>query len=138
MSVLGQAVRTYLSAATGYAAALPGGIAPDQAAQATESKPFAVYQSVGRVRSRTVTGTVVSTMERIQLSVVGETRASAQTSANWIANKIAAEPGRKTVGSLFIHCWQVDDESSTNEPYADGSDESARIITLEISGTYSE
>lgn len=138
MSVLGQAVRSYLSGVAGYAAALPGGIAPDQAAQGTESKPFAVYQSVGRVRSRTVTGTVVCTMERIQISVVGDTRAAAQSSANWIASAIASNPGRKTVGSLFIHAWQVDDESSTNEPYADGSDESARIITIEISGTYFE
>lgn len=138
MSVLGQAVRTYLAAYTGYATYLPGGVSPDQTGQGNTSQPYAVYQSISRQRQRTVTGTVVATTERVQLTVVGETRSSSQATANWIAAAIAATPTRQTVGSLFIHSWIVEEEASTNEIYQDGSDESARIISIEIIGTYAE
>ena len=138
MSVLGQAVRTYLAAQTGYSTYLPGGISPDQTGQGNTSQPYAVYQSISRQRQRTTDGTVVATTERIQLTLVGETRSTSQASANWIASKIALTPTRQTVGSLFIHTWRVEEEVSANEVYQDGSDESARIISIEIVGTYAE
>jgi hypothetical protein len=81
---------------------------------------------------------VVATTERVQVTVVGETRSSSQATANWIATAIAASPSRQTIGSLFVHQWRVEDEASANEVYQDGSDESARIISLEIVGTYAE
>lgn len=138
MSVLGQAVRTYLSAQTGYSTYLPGGISPDQTGQGNTSQPYAVYQSMSRQRQRLTSGVVAATTERVQVTVVGETRSSAQASANWIASKITSTPSRQTVGSLFIHHWRVEDEVSANEVYQDGSDESARIISVEIVGTYTE
>jgi hypothetical protein len=138
MSVLGQAVRTYLAGRTGYSTYLPGGISPDQTGQGNTSQPYAVYQSISRQRQRTIDGTVMATTERVQVTVVGETRATAQATANWIASNIAATPSRQTVGSLFLHSWRVEDEASANEVYQDGSDESARIISLEITGTYAE
>lgn len=138
MSVLGQAVRTYLAAQTGYSTYLPGGISPDQTGQGNTSQPYAVYQSISRQRQRLTSGVVAATTERVQVTVVGETRSSAQASANWIASKITSTPSRQTVGSLFIHHWRVEDEVSANEVYQDGSDESARIISVEIVGTYTE
>lgn len=138
MSVLGQAVRTYLAAQTGYSTYLPGGISPDQTGQGNTSQPYAVYQSMSRQRQRLTSGVVAATTERVQVTVVGETRSSAQASANWIASKITSTPSRQTVGSLFIHHWRVEDEVSANEVYQDGSDESARIISVEIVGTYTE
>jgi hypothetical protein len=138
MSVLGQAVRTYLAAYTGYATYLPGGVSPDQTGQGNTSQPYAVYQSVSRQRQRKTDGTIVATTERVQVTVVGETRSSSQATANWIATAIAAAPARHSVGSLFIHHWRIEDEVSANEVYQDGSDESARIISVEIIGTYSE
>lgn len=138
MSVLGQAVRTYLAAQTGYSTYLPGGISPDQTGQGNTSQPYAVYQSISRQRQRLTSGVVAATTERVQVTVVGETRSSAQASANWIASKITSTPSRQTVGSLFIHHWRIEDEVSANEVYQDGSDESARIISVEIVGTYTE
>jgi|DEB19_MinimDraft_3_1074340.scaffolds.fasta_scaffold19950_3 hypothetical protein len=138
MSVLGQAVRTYLAAQTGYSTYLPGGISPDQTGQGNTSQPYAVYQSMSRQRQRLTSGVVAATTERVQVTVVGETRSSAQASANWIASKITSTPSRQTVGSLFIHHWRIEDEVSANEVYQDGSDESARIISVEIVGTYTE
>lgn len=138
MSVLGQAVRTYLAAQTGYSTYLPGGISPDQTGQGNTSQPYAVYQSMSRQRQRLASGVIAATTERVQVTVVAETRSSAQASANWIATKIAATPSRQTVGSLFIHHWRIEDEVSANEVYQDGSDESARIISVEIVGTYTE
>lgn len=138
MSVLGQAVRTYLAAQTGYSTYLPGGISPDQTGQGNTSQPYAVYQSMSRQRQRLTSGVVAATTERVQVTVVGETRSSAQASANWIASKITSTPSRQTVGSLFIHHWRIEDEVSANEVYQDGSDESARIISIEIVGTYAE
>lgn len=137
MSVLGQAVRTYLAAYSGYSTNLPGGIAPDQTPQANSASVSAVYQSTSRVRQRKTDGTVVATTERIQFSVVGPTRSAAQATANWVADAIAAQPSRQTVGGLFIHHWRVEDEASSNEIYGDGQDESARIVSIEIVGTYS-
>ena len=138
MSVLGQAVRTYLAAYANYATYLPGGISPDQTGQGNTSQPYAVYQSVSRQRQRTTGGSVVATTERVQVTVVGETRSSSQATANWIASAIAATPSRQTIGSLFIHQWLIEEEASSNELYQDGSDESARIISIEIIGTYTE
>ena len=138
MSVLGQAVRTYLAAQTGYSTYLPGGISPDQTGQGNTSQPYAVYQSMSRQRQRLTSGVVAATTERVLVTVVGETRSSAQASANWIASKITSTPSRQTVGSLFIHHWRIEDEVSANEVYQDGSDESARIISVEIVGTYTE
>lgn len=138
MSVLGQAVRTYLAAQTGYSTYLPGGISPDQTGQGNTTQPYAVYQSMSRQRQRLTSGVVAATTERVQVTVVGETRSSAQASANWIASKITSTPSRQTVGSLFIHHWRIEDEVSANEVYQDGSDESARIISVEIVGTYTE
>jgi hypothetical protein len=138
MSVLGQAVRTYLTGYAGYSTYLPGGISPDQTGQGNTSQPYAVYQSISRQRQRTTGGAVVATTERVQVTVVGETRSSSQATANWIATAIAASPSRQTIGSLFLHQWRVEDEASTNEIYQDGSDESARIISIEIVGTYAE
>lgn len=138
MSVLGQAVRTYLAAQTGYSTYLPGGISPDQTGQGNTRQPYAVYQSMSRQRQRLTSGVVAATTERVQVTVVGETRSSAQASANWIASKITSTPSRQTVGSLFIHHWRIEDEVSANEVYQDGSDESARIISVEIVGTYTE
>lgn len=138
MSVLGQAVRSYLAAQTGYSTYLPGGISPDQTGQGNTSQPYAVYQSMSRQRQRLTSGVVAATTERVQVTVVGETRSSAQASANWIASKITSTPSRQTVGSLFIHHWRIEDEVSANEVYQDGSDESARIISVEIVGTYTE
>jgi hypothetical protein len=138
MSVLGQAVRTYLTGYAGYSTYLPGGISPDQTGQGNTSQPYAVYQSISRQRQRTTGGAVVATTERVQVTVVGETRGSSQATTNWIATAIAASPSRQTIGSLFLHQWRVEDEASTNEIYQDGSDESARIISIEIVGTYAE
>jgi len=137
VSVLGQAVRTYLAAYSGYSTYLPGGIAPDQTPQATPATTCAVYQSTSRVRQRKTDGAVVATTERIQFTVVGATRSAAQSSANWVADAIAAQPSRHTVGGLAIQHWRVEDEASSNEQLADGSDESARLVSIEIVGTYS-
>lgn len=138
MSVLGQAVRTYLAAYSGYSTYLPGGIAPDQTPQSSPAQTCAVYQSTSRARQRKTDGTVVATTERIQFSVAAATRSAAQASANWVVGAIAAQPSRQTVGGLFIHHWRVEDEASSNELYGDGSDESARIVSIEIVGTYTE
>ena len=73
-----------------------------------------------------------------QLTVIATTRVQAQTSAQWVAEAIRAVPGRQTIGTLAVQQWRVDNEQAQNEIYADGSDESARMITLEITGSYTE
>ena len=138
MSQLGQAIRTYLTGYTGYAASLPGGISPDQAPQANTAQPYAVYQSGSRNRQVTTSGLVAGTTESVQLTVIATTRVQAQTSAQWVSEAIRAVPGRQTIGTLAVQQWRVDNEQAQNEIYADGSDESARMITLEITGSYTE
>ena len=81
---------------------------------------------------------MVGTTESVQLTVIATTRVQAQTSAQWVAEAIRAVPGRQTIGTLAVQQWRVDNEQAQNEIYADGSDESARMITLEITGSYTE
>lgn len=140
MSALSAATQNYLEAYTGYSTALPGEIFPDQAPQQSEENPtalpYAVSQSQSIAKQKTLAGVVVNITERVQISVVAETRADAETARDWIAAAIEANPGPLTVGSLRIHGWYVDDEVENNQPYEDGSDESARIVSIDIVGSY--
>lgn len=137
MSVLGQAVRSYLAAYSGYSTYLPGGIYPDQGKQGNLNQPYAVYQSSTRTHQRLLSGAIVATTETIQLTVVAETADARQASRNWIKNALQASPTKTTVGSQLIDWWRVEDDGQdSNEPYADGSDESARTTTIEVVGTY--
>lgn len=137
MSQLGKTAREYLLARTGYAAALPGGIHPDTN-PVGGSMPYATYQQISRTRARDVAGNVLATTERVQFTVVAMTRAAAQTSAQWIADQIKATPSRQSVGSVLIFQWQVDDETSSAEVFDDGSDEAARTVDIDLTGTYKE
>lgn len=137
MSVLGQAVRSYLAAYSGYSTYLPGGITPDQFTQGVSQQPYAVYQATSRTHQRLLNGAIVATTERVMLTVVAETASARHATRNWIKDAIQASPTKTTVGSQLIDWWRVEDDGQDgNEPYQDGSDESARITSIEIVGTY--
>ena len=140
MSALGQAVKTYLEAYSGYATKLPGGIYPDQAPQNPAlEQPFAVYQSTTRSDQRLLSGAIAATTERIQFTVVAETASARQSTRSWVKTALQAAPTRQTVGSLSIAWWRVEDDGQdSNERNEDGTDESARVAAIEIVATYSE
>ena len=100
--------------------------------------PYATYQQISRTRSRDVAGAVLATTERVQFTVVAMTRSAAQTSAQWVADQIRATPSRQSVGAVTIFQWQVDDETSSAEVFDDGSDEAARTVDIDLTGTYKE
>lgn len=140
MSALGQAVKTYLEGYAGFSTSIPGGIFSDQATQDPNIEfPYAVYQSTTRSDQRLLSGAIAKTTERIQLTVVAETAATRQTTRTWIKTALQAAPVRQTIGSLSIDWWRVEDDGQdSNERNEDGSDDSARVASIEIVGTYSE
>ena len=135
MSLLGKLLRTHLVAQTGYAATIPGGIAPESSPVGSEA-PYVVYQGVSRTRELLLTGIPATYTERVQFMIVAETRLAAQTVADWIVAAIQAAPSRLVVSGTTIHSLRVDDENDQAEFAADGTDELARITTVDVVGTY--
>jgi hypothetical protein len=137
MSLLGQAVFTLASAQSDYAAKLPGGLHPDTN-PVTAPLPYGVYQSVSKTYITGVDGKTLAATERVQITIVAKTRTLAQSSAAWLAALIKNTPAIQTVGSLQIKQMRCEDQTTTAEIYADGSDEAARIHEIDIIGTYKE
>lgn len=135
MSLLGKLLRSHLVAQSGYASALPGGISPESA-PAANSSPYAVYQGVSRHRELLLSGAPATHTERVQFMVVAETRALAQNAADWIVAAVEAAPSRLTVSGTVILSMRVDDENDQAEFGADGTDELARVTSVDIVGTY--
>ena len=54
----------------------------------------------------------------------------------WIAAQIEATPGRHTVSSTTIHHWRIEEAQDQSELGGDGTDELARLTTIDIVGTY--
>lgn len=135
MSVLGRACRTYLTGRTGYAATVPGGISPELAAVGT-SMPYVVYQTITTQPQMLLAGMPAVFTERVQITVVSNTRASAQAVVDWIRTQVQANPGRQTVGSTTVHHWRIDDAADQSEVVSDGDDEATRLSTIELVGVY--
>ena len=98
--------------------------------------PYVVYQGVSRTRELLLAGTPATYTERVQFMIVAETRLAAQTVADWIVAAIQAAPSRLVVSGTTIHSLRVDDENDQAEFAADGTDELARITTVDVVGTY--
>lgn len=135
MSVLGKACRTYLSGRTGYGSTVPGGISPEIANVGT-TMPYVVYQTITTQPQMLLSGTPAVMTERVQVTVVSNTRASAQVVVDWIRQQIQANPGRQTIGSTTVHHWRIDDTADQSEVVSDGDDEATRLSTIELVGVY--
>jgi len=135
MSLLGKLLRTHLVAQAGYAAMIPGGISPESAPEGNVA-PYVVYQGVTRSRELYLAGTPATYTERVQFMIVAETRSAAQTVVDWIVAAIQASPSRLVVSGTTIHSLRVDDENDQAEFSADGTDELARVTTVDVVGTY--
>ncbi|NBW09712.1 MAG: DUF3168 domain-containing protein [Caulobacteraceae bacterium] len=137
MSAIGLALRTYLSGRAGYSATIPGGISPEVAGVGS-SMPYAVYQLTSATPQMQLSGTPAVRTERVQVTVVSTTRASAAVVGDWIRAQIIASPGRQTIGSTLVHHWRVEDVSHLAEVVGDGDDEPLRVTVLDVHGTYQE
>lgn len=135
MSLLGKLLRTHLVAQAEYAETIPGGISPESAPVGNVA-PYVVYQGVTRTRELFLAGTPATYTERVQFMIVSETRSSAQVVADWIVAAIQAAPSRLVVSGTTIHSLRVDDENDQAEFAADGTDELARVTTVDVVGTY--
>jgi nucleotide-binding universal stress UspA family protein len=87
MSALGKLLRTYLVGRTDYGTTIPGGISPENAPVGS-SLPYVVYQGISTQRQMLLRGTPAVITERVTLTAVAETRASAQGVLVWIAEQI--------------------------------------------------
>jgi hypothetical protein len=74
--------------------------------------------------------------ERVTLTAVAETRSGAQGVLVWIAEQIEATPGRHTVSGVTIHHWRIEEAQDQSELGGDGTDELARLTTIDVVGTY--
>jgi hypothetical protein len=137
MSQLGKLVRDYLTTQAGYSATFPGGINPDSN-PVDYPLPFATFQGISKIRDRLLSGSSVVVVERIQLTIVAMTRAAAQTCAAWVAEKLAINPALQTIGTTKVYYLRIEDESAQAELLSDGSDESARVVEIDIQGAYLE
>lgn len=135
MSLLGKLLRTHLAAQAGYAATIPGGISPESA-PVDNPLPYVVYQGISRTRELYLAGTPATYTERVQFMIVAETRLQTQTVVDWIVSAVQASPSRLVVSGTTIHSVRVDDENDQAEFAADGTDELARITTVDVVGTY--
>lgn len=134
MSLLAKVARDYLIARSGYAAALPGGIHPEQAPQGS-AIPYMVTEGTNRTRELALDGTVAVSTESVQCTIVAGTRSASAVSADWVIAQIQATPARQTIGTTVVHHWRIEDQADSSESFTDGSDEQARITTLVITGT---
>lgn len=135
MSALGKLLRTYLVGRTDYATTVPGGISPENAPVGS-SLPYVVYQGISTQRQMLLAGTPAVITERVTLTAVAETRSDAQGVLVWIAAQIEATPGRHTVSGTTIHHWRIEEAQDQSELGGDGTDELARLTTIDIVGTY--
>jgi hypothetical protein len=74
--------------------------------------------------------------ERVTLTAISDTRSSAQDVLVWIAAQIEATPGRQTVSGTTIHHWRIEEAQDQSELGGDGTDELARLTTIDVVGTY--
>jgi hypothetical protein len=81
-------------------------------------------------------GTPAVITERVTLTAVAETRSGAQGVLVWIAEQIEATPGRHTVSGVTIHHWRIEEAQDQSELGGDGTDELARLTTIDVVGTY--
>lgn len=135
MSALGKLLRTYLVGRTNYSTTVPGGISPENAPVGS-SLPYVVYQGISTQRQMQLSGTPVAITERVTLTAVAETRSAAQGVLTWLAAQIEATPGRQTVSGTIIHHWRVEEAQDQSELGGDGTDELARLTTIDVVGTY--
>ena len=135
MSALGKLLRTYLVGRSNYATTVPGGISPENAPVGS-SLPYVVYQGISTQRQMLLAGTPAVITERVTLTAVAETRSDALGVLVWIAAQIEATPGRHTVSSTPIHHWRIEEAQDQSELGGDGTDELARLTTIDIVGTY--
>jgi hypothetical protein len=135
MSALGKLLRTYLVARSNYATTIPGGISPENAPVGS-SLPYVVYQGISTQRQMLLRGTPAVITERVTLTAVAETRSGAQGVLVWIAAQIEATPGRQTVDGTTVHHWRIEEAQDQSELGGDGTDELARLTTIDVVGTY--
>ena len=135
MSALGKLLRTYLVDRTDYGTTIPGGISPENAPVGS-SLPYVVYQGISTQRQMLLSGIPAVITERVTLTAVSDTRLSAQGVLVWIAEQIEATPGRHTVSGVTIHHWRIEEAQDQSELGGDGTDELARLTTIDVVGTY--
>jgi hypothetical protein len=135
MSALGKLLRTYLVGRTDYGTTIPGGISPENAPVGS-SLPYVVYQGISTQRQMLLRGTPAVITERVTLTAVAETRSDAQGVLVWIAEQIEATSGRHTVSGVTIHHWRIEEAQDQSELGGDGTDELARLTTIDVVGTY--
>ena len=134
MSVFGKAIRTHLTSQTGYAATIPGGISPE-IAPAGSTLPFVVYTGSEDTPVLRLDGTTVARQASVNLVVTAETRSECESVTAWIRSKL--EQGTWTeMANPKIFFWRVISQSDVSEVILDGSDESIRLVNLQIDGAY--
>jgi len=135
MSLLGKVLRSYLTAQTGYAATIPGGISPEVTGTGLPL-PFVHYAGVSRQRTQLVGNTSIYYTERVTFACAATTRSGVQTVVDWITSKIALASTRTVMSGVTVHTLRVDDEGDIAEFLADGADEPVRTTTVDVIGSY--
>lgn len=133
MSLLGKAVRTYLTGRTGFSGNFPGGMSPE-IAPAGVSLPFIVYSGANSDRLTEVSGKVLGHLETVNLVITAKTRAECETLVDWLANHIRTANGWKTVADPKVAWWRSGTQGDVAEVILDGADESIRQVTLDVIG----
>lgn len=136
MSQLGKGIRSWLATRTGYATKFPGGVHPD-IVPAGKPKAYGVYIGTNaQPVTKGVSNVRWGDIETIQFIVTAETREECETTANWVRDQLApslagwtttTSPGR-------VKWWKPGPVGEVSEVEIDGSDESIRQATLEITG----
>lgn len=136
MSQLGKGIRSWLRTRTGYDTKFPGDISVD-VAPAGVAKPYGVYVGTNsQPITKGVSGVRWGDVETISLIITADLRSDCETILDWVQAQLApslagwtttASPGR-------VIWWRIGSASDVSEVLVDGSDESIRQVTLEVTG----
>jgi hypothetical protein len=130
-----EAVRSLLINDAPTAAAIPGGVHPDQIPQSNSSWPAADYSNLTGEPFSSIAGPSYGVKDcSLTLRVVCVTMAQAKAAQSAIEALIESNPVRKVVGSNTLYSLRSSDASISIADISDGNDEPWRILSLTISG----
>lgn len=133
MSLLAKAVRSYLAGQVDFATQFPGGIHPD-VAPAGKPMTYGVTTAATSNRKRYLDGSVYGREETCVLIITDPDRTNCEAVADWVAGKLEVQGGWSAVASPTVKYWMVTNQSDAAEVLLDGTDESIRQVTLEVTG----
>lgn len=134
MSALGKAIRTHLVAQTGYSATIPGGISPE-IAPAGVTMPFVVYTGSEDAPVLKLDGTTICRQASVNFVVTAMTRSDCESVVAWLRTKLEQGTWVGTANPK-VFFWRITSHSDVSEVILDGSDESVRLVNLQVDGAY--